>query len=80
MILKPITTEKAVKMIDVDNTLAFETGRQERREDIKNEIEKMFKVKVKRVRVLIRQNKKIAYVRLDKQNPAIDVATKLGMI
>ncbi len=80
MILKPITTEKAVKMIDVDNTLAFETGRQERREDIKKEIEKIFKVKVKRVRVLIRQNKKIAYVRLDKQNPAIDVATKLGMI
>ena len=80
MILKPITTEKAVKMIDVENTLTFETGRQERKEEIKKEIEKIFKVKVEKVRVLIRQNRKVAYVRLSKQNPAIDVATKLGMI
>jgi large subunit ribosomal protein L23 len=80
MILKPITTEKAVKMIDVDNVLLFEIPRQSRKEEIKKEVESIFKVKVEKVRTLIRGNRKIAYVKLNKSNLAIDVATKLGMI
>lgn len=80
MILKPITSEKAVKMIDIDNTLLFETGRKVSKEEISKEIETIFKVKVDKVRTLVRENKKFAYVKLDKSNLAIDVATKLGMI
>ncbi len=80
MILKPVTSEKAVKMIDIENTLLFEMDRRERKESIKKEVEEIFNVKVEKVRTLIRHNKKYAYVRLNKQNPAIDVATKLGMI
>ena len=80
MILKPITSEKAVKMIEIDNTLLFETERKAKKPEIKPEVEKIFSVKVKKVRTLIKANKKFAYVKLNKQNPAIDVATKLGMI
>ena len=40
----------------------------------------MFKVKVKKVRTLIRNNKKYAYIKLKQDYPAIDVATKLGLI
>ncbi len=80
MMLRPITTEKAVKMIDVENTLLFEISRVNRKEEIKKEVESLFGVKVERVRTLIRKNKKIAYVTLKKENPAIDVATKIGMI
>ncbi|MBI5803798.1 50S ribosomal protein L23 [Candidatus Pacearchaeota archaeon] len=80
MTLKPINSEKAVKMIDIDNTLFFETDRKQRKEEIKKEIEKTFNVKVEKIRTLIRMNKKYAYVKLKKENPAIDVATKLGMI
>lgn len=80
MILKPITSEKAVKMIDLDNTLLFEVGRRENKETIKNEVEKTFNVQVEKIRTLIRGNKKFAYVKLIKTNPAIDVATKVGMI
>ena len=80
MILKPVTTEKAVKMIDLDNTLLFEVDRKVREEEIKKEVEEVFSVKVKNVRSLIRKNKKYAYVQLNKNNPAIDIATKLGMI
>ncbi len=80
MILKPVTSEKAVRMIDLDNTLIFETGRKSNRSEIKAEVESIFGVKVENVRTLIKYNKKIAYVRLAKANPAIDVATKLGMI
>ena len=80
MILKPISSEKAVKMIDLDNTLLFEVERQFKKPAIKKEVEKTFNVKVKAVRTHITQNKKYAYVKLAKENPAIDVATKLGMI
>ncbi|PIN90821.1 50S ribosomal protein L23 [Candidatus Pacearchaeota archaeon CG10_big_fil_rev_8_21_14_0_10_34_76] len=79
-ILKPVTTEKAVRRIDVENTLTFETERQARKEDIQKEVEKLFDVKVEKIRTMIRANKKIAHVRLNKKNPAIDIATKLGMI
>ncbi len=80
MILKPLTTEKAVKLIDIDNTLLFEVPRQSRKPGIKKEVEKIFSVKVEKVRTLISLNKKYAYVKLSKKNPAIDIATKLGMI
>ncbi|MAG23980.1 50S ribosomal protein L23 [Candidatus Pacearchaeota archaeon] len=80
MILKPITSEKAVKLIDLDNTLLFQVERQSRKEQIKNQVESVFEVKVSTVRTLIHNNKKFAYVKLNKENPAIDVATKLGMI
>ena len=73
-------TEKAVKQIEIDNTLLFETGRQYTKQEIKREIETLFKVKVEKVRTFIRENKKFAYVKLNKSNPAIDIATKMGMM
>jgi len=76
----PLTTEKAVRLIELNNTLVFETERKTRKEEIKKEVETQFKVKVESINTLIHLNKKIAYVKLDKKNPAIDVATKLGMI
>ena len=78
--IKPITSEKAVRLIEAENTLLFETDRRRRKPEIKKEIEETFKVKVEKVRVFIRGNKKYAYVKLNKKNPAIDVATRLGMI
>ncbi|MEM4271522.1 MAG: 50S ribosomal protein L23 [Candidatus Pacearchaeota archaeon] len=80
MTLKPITTEKAVKMIDLDNTLLFETNMDSTKTEIRKEFEKMFNVKVSKVRTFIQGNKKYAYIKLIKSNPAIDIATKLGMI
>ena len=47
---------------------------------IETEVEELFKVKVIAVRTHIRNNIKYAHVKLAKENPAIDVATKLGMI
>lgn len=78
--LRPVTSEKAVKLIDLENTLIFETDRRETKEAIGKEVSNLFKVKVEKVRTLTRGNKKYAYVKLSKENPAIDVATKIGMI
>lgn len=80
MILKPVTSEKAVKMIEIDNTILFETERQFKKLEIKKEIEKVFSVKVDDIRTHIKANKKFAYVKLNKSNPAIDLATRIGMI
>lgn len=80
MILKPVASEKAVKLIESENTLVFSVGRKFRKTEIKKEIESLFNVKVGSMNTLIRKNKKIVYVKLNKENPAIDIATKLGML
>jgi len=78
--MKPITTEKAVMLIERENILTIETEKRKTKPEIQKEIEDIFEVKVEKVRVLIRGNKKYAYVKLKKEFPAIDVATKLGLI
>jgi large subunit ribosomal protein L23 len=80
MIFKPITTEKAVKLIEIENTLIFEVERRPNKTELKKEFEEIFNMKVDKIRTLIKGNKKFAYIKLDKKNPAIDLATKLGMI
>ena len=80
MNLKPITTEKAVMLIEKENTLTFATEKNVARDAIKKEVQELFDVKVENVRTLIKNAKKCAYVKLKKEFPAIDVATKLGLI
>ncbi len=78
--LKPIVTEKAVMMIESQNVLTFQTGKEATKNGIKKEIEDLFKVKIEKIRTLIRGNKKYSYVRLKPEFAAIDVATKLGIM
>lgn len=80
MMLRPITSEKAVRLIDGENTLLFETERRATKPEIKTFVESTLKVKVARVRTLIKNNAKFAYVTLYKTTPAVDLAAKLGMI
>ena len=78
--MKPVTTEKAVMLIELQNTITFQTGKEMTKDKIKKEIEELFEVKVEKVRTSLRNNKRYAYVKLNKKFPAIDVATKLGII
>jgi large subunit ribosomal protein L23 len=80
MNLTPITTEKAVMMIETENVLTFKTDRKETKDKIKAEIEKLFKIKIANIRTLIKHNQKYMYIKLKKEFPAIDIATKLGLI
>ena len=80
MIDKFKTTEKSVKLIEADNTLVVIFDKRDSKSEIKKQIEESFNVKVVSVNTMIRDNKKFAYVKLDKKNPAIDIATKLGLI
>lgn len=80
MIFKPITTEKAIILIERDNTILFKVDSRNNKIKIKENCEKMFNVKVQNVRIVNRGTKKIAYIKLNKNNPAIDIATRLGII
>ena len=80
MNLKPIVTEKAVMMIELQNTLTFETEKKNNKTEIKDEIENLFKVKTEGISTKINGNKKQVHVKLKKEFPAIDIATKLGII
>ena len=78
--MRSVVTEKAVMMIESQNVLTFEVSTKMNKSEIKKEIESIFEVKVDSVRTLIRSNKKYAYIKLNKKDLAIDVATKLGII
>ena len=48
--------------------------------EIKDEVESLFDVKVAKVRTHTLKNKKHAFVKFRPEYPAIDIATKLGMM
>lgn len=74
------STEKIVRQIEVDNVLVFVVDRAITKPEIKAEVEDLLDVKVAKVRTLTMKNKKHAYVKLKSEYPAVDVATKLGMM
>ncbi len=78
--MKPIVTEKAVMAIESQNVLTFKLEKEKTKTEIKKEIETIFKVKIEKIRTMIKDNKKYVYVKLKKEFPAIDIATKLGLI
>jgi len=78
--MKPQTTEKAIKILEIENVLIFEVDRRLTKTEIKKQFEQAFPVKIDNLRTLTRKNKKYAYIRLNKKYPAIDIATKLGMM
>ena len=80
MNLKPVVTEKAIMKVETENVLTFLIDQKVTKKEIKKEIEDLFKVKVDKVRTQIRNNTKTAYVKLNKKDLAIDVATKLGLM
>lgn len=81
IIKHPITTEKAVRYMDKENKLLFAVNLNSRKLAIKKAVEDAFGVKVVSVNTfLTRRGEKRAYVQLSKENPAIDIMTRLGLM
>ena len=77
----PLTTEKAVKLIESENKLLFVVDLKANKASIKKDIEKLFGVKVEKINTLITSDgEKRAYIKLSKETPAMDVITKLGLM
>ncbi|RJQ17551.1 50S ribosomal protein L23 [Candidatus Woesearchaeota archaeon] len=77
----PLSTEKSIRLMESENKLIFVVSPKATKPEIKKEIEQMLKVTVDKVTVLIgADGRKRAYVKFGKDTPAIDVATKLGLM
>jgi large subunit ribosomal protein L23 len=74
------SSEKIVRQIEIDNVLVFIVDRSVSKKEIKEEVESLFDVKVAKVRTHILKNKKHAFVKFKPEYPAIDIATRLGMM
>ncbi|MDD5253591.1 MAG: 50S ribosomal protein L23 [Candidatus Nanoarchaeia archaeon] len=81
IILYPLTTEKSIRLMESENKLVFIVELKAKKHEIKEEVERIFKVKVINVKTTILPSmKKKAYVQLAPDSPAIDVATQLGLM
>lgn len=77
----PVVTEKVVRLIQNENKLLFVVERRATKKQIKDAVEKLFKVKVVQVNTLFTPaGEKRAYVKLSIENPAMDIVTQLGMM
>ncbi len=77
----PVSTEKAIRMMESQNKLVFVVERKAKKADIKKAFEVTFKVKVTAVRTVITpRSQKRAYITLSPESPALDIATQLGMM
>ncbi|GIU69306.1 MAG: hypothetical protein KatS3mg002_0542 [Candidatus Woesearchaeota archaeon] len=81
IVKNPLSTEKSIRLMESQNILIFEVDKKATKEAIKKYLEDFFKVKILRVNTRIGSDaKKRAYVKFSNETPAIDVATKLGLI
>ena len=80
ILLYPITTEKAISMIEFSNQLTFVVNIKSTKPQIKQEVEALFKVKVGRINTKITpKGKKHAYIKL-KEGKADDIASQLKIV
>ncbi len=80
-ILYPLSTEKSIRLMESENKLIFVVDKKSHKKEIKEELEKLLKVKITKVNTLIdRKGNKRAYIQFSDETPAIDVATKLGLM
>ena len=81
VILYPIMTEVTSRLIETENKLVFITNPKAKKKDIERAVEELYEVKVRDVNVAITRNgEKKAFVRLEPEYSATDVAIKLGIL
>lgn len=77
----PLSVEKSMRMIEAENKLVFVVDQKATKANIKKAVEKMFNVSVVKVNTLITpKGKKKAYVKLNENSSALDIATDLGLM
>ena len=81
VIYYPLMTESASLMVEMDNKLIFIVNLKAHKNDIKRAVEELYDVKVQKITLLITpQGEKKAFVKLQPDFKASDVAIKLGLL
>ncbi len=77
----PMSTEKSLRLMESENKLIFVVDRKATKKEIIAELERLFKVKVVDINLMLTPGGiKKAYITLSQETPALDVATQLGMM
>ncbi len=77
----PLTTEKAVRMMEAENKITFLVANDASKRDIKEAAEELLKAKVTKVNTIITGHSiKKAYVQLGKEKLATEVMAQLGFM
>ena len=77
----PLGSEAAVHNIENCNTLVFIVQKTSNKKTIKQAVEQLYRLKVKKINTLItpKGNKK-AYIKLTEDQQALDIANKIGIM
>jgi len=77
----PLSTEKAIRLMESENKLVFVVDRKDSKKVIKKELEELFDIKIIKLNSLIdRDGNKKVVATLSGDVLAIDVATNLGLM
>jgi ribosomal protein uL23 len=82
MIIKyPLSTEKSIRLMESENKLVFIVDSKATKPVIKKAMEETFQAKVVSINTANdTKGRKKAYVKFSQETPAIDLATKLGLM
>lgn len=81
VILYPLMTEVASRIIETENKLVFIVNLKATKKDVKRAVEELYEVAVEKVNIVITpKNQKKAFVKLHPDYKAADVAIKLGIL
>eukprot|EP00890_Picochlorum_soloecismus_P003197 jgi/Picsp_1/3879/NSC_01391-R1_60s ribosomal protein l23a-like len=76
----PLTTESAMKKIEDHNTLVFIVDTRANKKQIKDAVSRLYDIQSKKINTLIRPDgQKKAFVRLQPDYDALDVANRIGV-
>jgi large subunit ribosomal protein L23 len=80
VVIRPYVTEKTFDLIERQNKICFLVNAKASKGKIKAAIETLYDVKVRSVNTSQTLVGKKAFVRLAPENPASDLASKLGLV
>lgn len=81
VILYPVMTEVASRILESENKLVFVVSLKASRADVKRAVEELYEVRVDKVTVSVTpKGEKKAFVKLHPDYKAADVAIKLGIL
>jgi len=81
VILYPLMTEVASRILESENKLVFVVNLKASRNDVKRAVEELYEVRVEKVTVNVTpKGEKKAFVKLHPDYKAADVAIKLGIL
>jgi len=81
IIIRPILTEKALRLAERENKVTFLVARDATKKQIKEAVEKLLGVKVVKVNTLITpRGEKKAYVKLAPEYKAFDILSRMGVL